>query len=67
MQWKNNELSTATIKSLSGGRCIVRTNVPVTVMGVKAISQKTANGFVTAFDTEKGKGYQVTIKLPAAH
>jgi alpha-L-fucosidase 2 len=63
MQWKNNELSTATIKSLSGGRCIVRTSVPVTVVGVKATSQKTANGFVTSFDTEKGKGYQVN----AAH
>lgn len=67
IQWKNNGLSTAGIRSLSGGKCIVRTNLPVTVNGVKANSQKTANGFVTLFDTEKGKLYQLHVKLSAAH
>ncbi len=60
INWQNHQLSRATIKSLNGGLCKLRTAVPVKIVGVKAKSQKTSNGYVTSFGTQKGKVYQLT-------
>ncbi len=57
INWKNHLLTIASIKSFTGGVCKVRTNMPVNVLNVKAKSQKTANGYVTVFQTQKGKVY----------
>lgn len=63
IQWKNQELSQATIRSLNGGTCTVRTLLPVIVNGVKVNSRQTGTGYVTSFETEKGKLYQVTARM----
>ena len=60
IQWKNHQLTQATVTSLNGGRCVVRTAQPIAVKGVSAKSEKTAQGYVTSFATTKGKVYQVT-------
>ena len=58
--WKQNQLSSATIKSLNGNVCKIRTAIPVKVAGVKATSEKTDHGYVTSFETQKGKVYQIS-------
>lgn len=60
IDWKAHQLTTATIKSLNGGVCKLRTPVPVKIAGVKTVSQKTAHGYVTNVETTKGKSYQLT-------
>jgi alpha-L-fucosidase 2 len=58
IQWKDHLLA-AQIKSLAGGKCVVRTNAPIDVKGVTANFKKTDNGYLTSFETEKGKLYQL--------
>ncbi|MBE7173718.1 MAG: glycoside hydrolase family 95 protein [Williamsia sp.] len=60
ISWKEGALSTATIKSLNGQPCMLRTAAPVTIRNVKALSQKTKSGYTTLFDTQKGKVYEIT-------
>jgi len=61
MRWENSALSSATIQSLNGGTCTVRTGVPVSVEGVKGRSRKTNGGYVIRFETQKGKLYHIHI------
>ena len=57
MRWKNHRLTTATVKSLNGGPCKVRTSQPLAVDGKKANSRATEIGFITEFSTKKGQTY----------
>lgn len=57
--WKDRRLATATITSLAGSQCVVRTAIPVTVKGMQATSKKDEHGYVTTFKTEKGKTYTI--------
>lgn len=60
VQWKNNQLVSANILSKQGGICKIRTNVPVAIKGLSVVSQKDDSGYyITAFETEKGKTYQI--------
>lgn len=47
MEWRNGQLAHATIKSLLGGNCRIRTHVPVTIneKGIHAATGKNANPF----------------------
>ena len=64
IQWKNNQLSTATIKSDQGGVCKVRTNVPLTIKGVSTTSQKDSLGYyITTFETQAGNSYQLSANV----
>jgi alpha-L-fucosidase 2 len=60
INWQDHKLKNAAIKSLNGGMCKVRTNAPVKVATTKATSQKTANGYLTSFQTQKGKVYRIS-------
>ncbi|MBS1933612.1 MAG: glycoside hydrolase family 95 protein, partial [Bacteroidetes bacterium] len=59
MQWKNNQLSQATITSLAGEVCRISTSVPVKITNSSSSSQKTGHGYITTFATLKGKSYTV--------
>jgi alpha-L-fucosidase 2 len=59
MAWENHELVSATIKSLDGNVCNIRTRRPVKILGTTAFLMKTKNGCLTSFATEKGKQYKV--------
>ena len=61
MNWQQNQLSSAVIKSLNGNVCKLRTAVPVKIAGVQATSEKTDHGYATSFPTQKGKVYQVSV------
>jgi alpha-L-fucosidase 2 len=60
IKWSNHVIEKAVIKSLNGGVCVLRTTVPVTITGLKTRSQKTANGYIISFKSEKGRLYQVS-------
>ncbi|GAB3957284.1 glycoside hydrolase family 95 protein [Spirosoma harenae] len=60
IRWKNHQLASATVKSLNGEPCKLRTAQPITVKGLKIKSQKTESGYVTSFSTQKGKVYDVS-------
>ncbi len=60
MNWKNKQITTASILSVAGGLCKLRTVAPVKIIGLQARSVKTANGYVTSFNTQKGVLYKIT-------
>lgn len=59
INWKLNKLVSAQISSLIGGKCKIRTNIPIKIEGVKTISIKDNFGYVTSFLTSRGKKYNV--------
>jgi len=59
INWKNHLLTDATIKSLSGGVCKIRTAMPVKIENATATSLADANGYVISVNTEKGKSYHI--------
>jgi len=64
IQWKNNQVKTATIKSLQGNICTLRTNIPIKIAGLSNIkSTKDDKGyFITTFKTDINKTYQITAE-----
>jgi alpha-L-fucosidase 2 len=60
IKWKNGKIANATIKSLIGNTCILRTNVPVSIKGVNVKSIPDNGMYLTTFHTEKNKVYSVT-------
>jgi alpha-L-fucosidase 2 len=60
MNWQNHRLSTASVKSLNGERCTIRTSRPIRVKGINAESKATNMGYLTTFATQKGVTYSLT-------
>ncbi|MBO9561667.1 MAG: glycoside hydrolase family 95 protein [Niastella sp.] len=59
MAWKGGRLTKATITSLAGGPCTIRTTMPVTVNGKSTKTLKGKGYDIAFFDTEKGKTYTI--------
>jgi alpha-L-fucosidase 2 len=59
INWKNHQLLSAAVSSRSGDSCKIRTAAPVNVTGVAAKSVADANGYVTLFNTVKGRTYTI--------
>ncbi|GGN07098.1 hypothetical protein GCM10010967_48180 [Dyadobacter beijingensis] len=59
MTWKNGRLVSSGIQSLNGGLCVLKTLHPIVVHGAKAEMTKTDSGYISRFQTEKGKLYKV--------
>ena len=57
MQWKEHHLQSAAIKSLLGGKCIVRTAVPVQIKGMHSDPVKDAFDYIISFPTQKNSVY----------
>jgi alpha-L-fucosidase 2 len=60
IDWNDHRLAKASITSLSGGICKMRTSIPVKIEGVGAKSVQDNNGYVITFNTQKGKTYLVS-------
>lgn len=57
--WKNMKLQAGSVKSINGNECILQTDLPIRINGVKASSKKNAGGYQTRFKTSKNKTYQL--------
>ncbi|MCO5945440.1 glycoside hydrolase family 95 protein [Mucilaginibacter flavidus] len=60
MRWKDMKLTSASVLAVVGGKCTIRTGAPIKVAGVTAGSKRTANGYVTTFNTQKGARYKIS-------
>lgn len=58
--WKNMKLHAGSIKSINGNECILQTDLPIRINGVKTSSKKNTGGYETKFKTSKNKIYQLT-------
>jgi alpha-L-fucosidase 2 len=63
ISWANGKLTNAIIKANIGGKCTIRTNVPVKIKGTKSKTQKVAfyntNLYITNFETKVGSSYEI--------
>ena len=59
IRWQNHQLSEASVKSIRGGICKVRTNIPIKIPGVRSSTLLSKNTYVTTFETQKGKTYKL--------
>jgi len=59
LAWSSGKISGATIKSLNGESCTLRTATPIKIKGITATSKKTDHGYTTRFQTQKGKAYEI--------
>jgi alpha-L-fucosidase 2 len=57
--WSKQTLDDATIRSLNGETCVLRTSQRVRISGVSAKSVKTDFGYITTFNTKAGTTYTV--------
>ena len=62
MMWENNQLKKALIKSNKGGKCTIRTSVPVEIAGVMGTQTVDGKYYLNTFPTEKGKSYEIQAK-----
>ena len=59
MSWQNKQLKEAKITSLAGGLLKLRTATPIKIKGIAAESVKSEMGYITSFQTKKGKTYTI--------
>jgi alpha-L-fucosidase 2 len=60
--WANKKLKEATIYSLVGSTCTIRSANPFTVKGIAAKPKADKGGYVVTFPTKKGVVYKLTGK-----
>lgn len=62
IRWTGNKLTGANIRSLHGGMCKLRTNVPVKISGLDVVSQADDAGYyITTFNTNIKQTYKITV------
>lgn len=59
INWKNGKLQAGSIKSTNGNECILQTDLPIKVTGVKSSSEKNTGGYKTKFKTVKNTTYRL--------
>lgn len=60
LSWDKKVLKAGTITSLDGQRCTIRSHSPLVIKGVKATTKSSDKGYLTMFETTKGKTYTLT-------
>jgi alpha-L-fucosidase 2 len=61
ISWKDGMLVNSTIRSLHGGVCKIRTNVPVKVDGTVLKNEKQGFYYLNSFETKVGGNYTIMI------
>lgn len=59
IEWKNNQLTQASIKSNLGNICTIRTSVPVQIIGASSTQKADGKYYINRFETRKGQIYTV--------
>ena len=62
LKWQKGKVQKASILSLAGGKCTLRSYTPFKIKGVKAEQTKVGDWYVTEFATTKGKRYEVVAE-----
>ncbi|OJU55740.1 MAG: alpha-L-fucosidase [Bacteroidales bacterium 45-6] len=62
IRWGKGKLTSAVVKSVIGGKCVLRTSVPVQIDGASPIQARDGEYYLNSFDAEKGKSYSVNAK-----
>ena len=65
--WAGKQLVSAKIVAREGGKCVIRTAVPVMIAGVAARSEKSTIGYRLAFASVKGRTYRLRPVLSAGY
>lgn len=60
MQWKDQKFLKASITSLNGGRCVIKTGVALMLEGGKDRPVREGNNYTLSFETVKGQVYKLT-------
>jgi alpha-L-fucosidase 2 len=63
INWKSHQLEVATIRSLNGGQCVIKSAVPLMVKGLNLKSRKVGNDYVLSFSSAKGQAYLLSVNL----
>ncbi len=58
LAWSNQKITRATIESLNGESCTLRTATPVKIESISVKSIKAEHGYITTFPTKKGGVYK---------
>ena len=61
INWKGHQLNDASVRSLNGGKCVIRSAVPLMVKGMKIISHKMEKDYVLSFNSVSGQTYILSI------
>ena len=61
MSWENHTLRSATLKSFYGGKCVIRSKVPLALLGQKIVSVKNGEYYVLILNTKQGADYELNI------
>ncbi|MGZ3874462.1 MAG: glycoside hydrolase family 95-like protein, partial [Mucilaginibacter sp.] len=59
IKWKDKKIVTASVLSVVGGKCRVRSNQPLKIKELAVRCQKDALGYVTEILTQKGRAYHL--------
>lgn len=59
INWRERKITTAVMKSLCGGFCVVRTTNPVRLEGTDIISQKSDGSYLLSFNAIKDQTYRL--------
>ncbi len=62
VDWANVKLKTATVKSLTGSMCSIRSATPFKVKGSSAKYEQKDGNYLATFPTTKGSVYTITSK-----
>lgn len=60
MRWTDGQILSARIKSENGGTCTIKSSVPLKLVKGSYLQDKSADGYITRFETIKGGGYVLT-------
>jgi alpha-L-fucosidase 2 len=61
INWKGHQLSDASVRSLNGGKCVIRSAVPLMVKGMNIISHKMEKDYVLSFNSVSGQTYFLSV------
>jgi alpha-L-fucosidase 2 len=59
IDWKNSQPTKVLISSKMGGKCIVRSAIPLRINGEKSVSQKDGDSYTLTFISKKGAEYKL--------
>ncbi|MGC3943591.1 MAG: glycoside hydrolase family 95 protein [Chryseolinea sp.] len=60
VSWEKKLMKSATVKSLNGEPCLIRSSVPLKVKGANATTTPSGKGYITSFVTSKDAVYTIT-------